>query len=129
MSLGTRLKMLRNRKNLSQQELATRLGLKRVTYSQYEMDRRLPTYETLQKLSEFHGVSVDYIMGNTDNPDNIELNDVFHEGQLLWKGEPLSEEQLKPIADLLDMIIKERIPKYLEKKKKEEEEKKRGEGS
>lgn len=129
-TLGERLRSARLRNNLHQKDAASKVGISNVTLSQYEKGIRKPDPDTLGKLAEVYDTSVDYLIGRTEDSDKKQdLNDLFDEGQLLWKGEPLSEEQLKPIADLLDMIIKERIPKYLEKKKKEEEEKKRGEGS
>lgn len=66
--LGNRLKKLRLQKKLTQEELAEKLGITRGTYAHYEINKRQPDYETLQKLADFFNVSVDYLLGRTDDP-------------------------------------------------------------
>jgi len=63
-----RIKMLREKRGLSQAEVAKRLGIARTTYSGYEIGTREPDQNTLIKLAKFFDVSVDYLLGNTDNP-------------------------------------------------------------
>lgn len=63
MMLGERLKVLRQNKKLTQKELADRLGIARTTYSGYENETREPDHETLQKIADFHSVSVDSLLG------------------------------------------------------------------
>jgi transcriptional regulator with XRE-family HTH domain len=70
--LGKRLVDLRKRAGLTQQELAERLYISRDTYAQYEIDRRNPDYETLTSIARFHNVSVDYILGLTDDPRPVD---------------------------------------------------------
>ncbi|MBA4543434.1 MULTISPECIES: helix-turn-helix domain-containing protein [Thermoactinomyces] len=67
MDLGTRLKALRNKAKLSQKDLAEKLGINRVTYSQYEVNRREPDIDTLQKIADFYEISLDYLAGRTDH--------------------------------------------------------------
>lgn len=61
-----RIKALRNEKDLSQEELCKILGVNRNTYAKWEIDVT-PGYSSLKKLSDFYEVSIDYILGNTDN--------------------------------------------------------------
>lgn len=52
-------------------ELGMEIGVAESTVSQYETGKRQPDYETLLKLSEYFGVSVDYLLGResvTDSP-------------------------------------------------------------
>lgn len=70
MNYGNRLKQLRNKKGLSQKELTERLNINRSTYARYETSATQPDYETLERLADFYEVSVDYILGRTDNPSN-----------------------------------------------------------
>lgn len=44
-------------------ELGIEIGVAESTISQYETGKRQPDYETLLKLSEYFGVSVDYLLG------------------------------------------------------------------
>lgn len=63
-----RLRDLREDTDTKQQELAEYLHIKQNTYSQYENGQRQPPIPVLIKLAKFYGVSVDYILGLTDNP-------------------------------------------------------------
>ena len=80
--LGKRLAELRNKKGLSQYELAERLGFSRGKLANYEQGSRQPDYDTLLKLSEYFGVSTDYLLGRTDEMNgrvSIELMKAFAE--------------------------------------------------
>lgn len=66
--LGKRLVELRKKKGMTQEEVAKKIHLTRSTYAQYEVDRRVPEYATLQKLADFFEVSIDYLVGR-DKPD------------------------------------------------------------
>lgn len=68
MNVGQRLRYLRKLKNLTQQDLANSLGINRSTYARYETGDHEADYETLNKLADFFDVSVDYLLGRTDNP-------------------------------------------------------------
>jgi len=61
------LKMLRLQHGLTQQELAEQLGISAVTISGYELGRREPSIEILERIADCFGVSVDYLLGRTNN--------------------------------------------------------------
>jgi len=64
-----RIRDLREDKDLSQAKMAKILNCSQQVYSNYELGQRdIPT-ETLIKLSNFHKVSVDYILNITNNPN------------------------------------------------------------
>ncbi len=58
------LKEIRQKRGLSQRDVATRLGCSPNVYSRYERNERQPSIEVLIGLSEILGVSVDFIIGN-----------------------------------------------------------------
>lgn len=63
-----RLRNLREDNDLKQREVAEYLSCAQRTYSNYELGNRdIPT-EVLIKLALFYNVSVDYILGLTNNP-------------------------------------------------------------
>lgn len=68
MSLDKRLVALRKKLNLTQNELADKLNISRGALSLYELGNRRPDYETLIKLADFFNTSVEYLLGNTDDP-------------------------------------------------------------
>lgn len=70
--IGTRVKELRKRDRLSQEELGRKLGVVKQTISAWENDKYDPDYATIVKVSNFFGVTVDYLSGITDEvPDSI----------------------------------------------------------
>ena len=67
-SMYQRLRDLREDRDLKQREVADYLNCAQRTYSNYELGQRdIPT-DVLIRLSNFYNVSVDYILGLTNNP-------------------------------------------------------------
>jgi len=63
-----RIKDLREDNDLKQRQLADYLNCSQQVYSNYELGQRdIPT-DILIRLSEFYNVSVDYLLGLTNNP-------------------------------------------------------------
>lgn len=63
-----RIRDLREDHDLKQRELADYLNCSQRVYSNYELGQRdIPT-DVLIRLSAFYNVSVDYILGLTNNP-------------------------------------------------------------
>ena len=61
-----RIRDLREDKDLTQKQMADILHCSQQVYSNYELGQRdIPT-ELLIRLSRYHGVSVDYILGISD---------------------------------------------------------------
>ena len=59
---------MREDRDLKQRQLAEFLNCSQQVYSNYELGQRdIPT-DVLIRLSEFYGVSVDYLLGLTNNP-------------------------------------------------------------
>lgn len=63
------LRSIREDRDLKQKDLAEILNVSQNTYSQYETGVIALTAEVLIKLSDFYGVSIDYLLDRTDNPD------------------------------------------------------------
>ena len=66
-----RIRDLREDRDLKQRELAEYLNCSQQVYSNYELGQRDIPSDTLIRLSRFYGVSVDYILGLTDEPKPI----------------------------------------------------------
>ena len=63
-----RLKELRKKKGISQLRLATELNTTQNTISRYETGEREPGIDELIKIADYFHVSVDYLIGRTENP-------------------------------------------------------------
>ena len=64
-TLGSRLKSLREEKNLTLEQVANCVGTTKVSIGRYEKDEREPKSEMLNLLADFFHVSVDYLLGRT----------------------------------------------------------------
>lgn len=64
--MNNNLKIARNNKKLTGQKVADQLNITRNALSLYENGKREASYETLKKLSQIYNVSIDYLLGNTN---------------------------------------------------------------
>ena len=62
-----RLKELRKSRKISQLKLALDLNMNQNSISRYENCEREADYETLIKFADYFGVTLDYLLGRTDN--------------------------------------------------------------
>lgn len=62
-----RLKELRQKRNISQLKLAIDLNMNQNSISRYERMDRQADYETLVAIADYFNVSLDYLLGRTDD--------------------------------------------------------------
>ena len=109
MEFSERLKELRKQAHLTQVELAKRLGLGQSSYADWERGKKNPTQENLIKLAQILNVSVDYLVGNSDEENtNKELEDI----ELLFRMNS------KGLTDEEKEIFKKELIEFMEKRKK-----------
>jgi len=73
-SLGNKIKLLREEKDLSQDDLAQKIGLSRVAISQIEQGNRSVDFLELAKIAEIFKLKTDYFLIEDELPD-IKLSD------------------------------------------------------
>ena len=107
MEFSERLKSLRKQAGLTQVDVAEELGISQPAYASWERGVKKPTQENLVKIAQTLKVSVDYLVGNSeeksDELDNIEL--LF---RMNSKG--LTEEEKE--------IFKKELIEFMEERKK-----------
>lgn len=64
-----RLRELRKSKRISQLKLAIDLNMSQNTISRYETGEREPGINELIKIADYFSISIDYLLGRTDNPE------------------------------------------------------------
>ncbi|MGB9848926.1 MAG: helix-turn-helix domain-containing protein [Moorellaceae bacterium] len=110
---GQRLKSLRKEKGWTQEDLAAKLGLTRSAIAGYESPSKgyIPSPDILRKIAECFGVSVDYLLGHTDDrtpyapvPETISLEDALQEllnsNHVMFNGLPIGELDEETKEDL-----------------------------
>lgn len=75
MNLAEKLQQLRKKNNLSQEQLADKLGISRQSISKWESEQSTPEIDKIVQLSEIFGVTTDYLLKDIDEcPKNSVLS-------------------------------------------------------
>lgn len=69
-NLQERLIHLKKTNNLLQKDIANSIDISLRAYQYYERGERQPTSDILIKLADYFDVSLDYLVGRTDNPNS-----------------------------------------------------------
>ncbi|MCR8987894.1 helix-turn-helix transcriptional regulator [Brevibacillus laterosporus] len=99
MALGERLKASRKAKKLTQADLSKLVGINRSTYAKYEIGINEPDNDTLQKLADFFGVSIDYLLGRVIDPSRTLNQDV----RLFVDSLELTDEEILKKINLINI--------------------------
>ena len=75
--IGDRLKLLRNTLNLSRHDVASKSGVSYHAYRNYELNKCPPSYDNLISLADFFAVSIDYLVGKTNDIDVKEYGEMY----------------------------------------------------
>ena len=68
MSMGARLAQARRGQNLTQEQLAEKLGVTRQAVSRWESDAAYPETDKILRMAALFGVSCDYLLGASNEP-------------------------------------------------------------
>lgn len=100
MMIGERLIDLRKDKGLTQKELSETLFINYRTYSGYERNETEASDDFKIKLAQFYNVSVDYLLGISDNPHPIKNGNDY-----VRLPKPLSAAGRKELEQFLSFLI------------------------
>ncbi|WP_270631393.1 helix-turn-helix domain-containing protein [Limosilactobacillus mucosae] len=100
MTIGERIAQLRKNRSMSQFQLAKTLNIATSTLGMYETNKRKPNMEMLEKLADFFGVSIDYLLGReTSDKSNIDLDRAI-DNAMSFDGKPVTEHDRKMMKQL-----------------------------
>lgn len=68
MSFPQRLILLRTSRNLTQKQIYESVGMSAIGYQRYEYGTREPAFRQLIALADYFDVSLDYLVGRSDDP-------------------------------------------------------------
>lgn len=105
------MKKIRESLQLTQVKVANDLKLSRQVYNFYENGKRNPDMQTLIKIADYYGVSIDYLLGRTNviKPENIDEDD------LLSKINTADSETKASVEQFLNYLLYEKERKNKEK--------------
>lgn len=101
-----RLKELRKSKNLKQAEFAAIFNASQGAVGNWESGKRMPDAETLSKIADFFGVSVDYLLCRENQTTDEQLADV--QFALYGEEHDLTEEEKKKILEFAKFVKSQR---------------------
>ena len=106
--IGERLKQLRIKNGLKQQELANMFGLSSGTISFYESEQRKPDIDFIVAVAKYFDVSTDYLLGltNATDKENIDISKVtgLNDFSLTLLEQSLKETN-NAAAEVIDTVI------------------------
>ena len=107
MEFSERLKTLRKQAQLTQVDVAEKLGISQPAYASWERGVKKPTQENLVKIAKLFNVSVDTLVSN-DKTDDIGLSEV----ELLFRttSNGMSNEEKE--------VFKQELLQFMEERKK-----------
>ncbi|CEP67835.1 Cro/C1-type helix-turn-helix domain [Moorella glycerini] len=122
MAFAERLTRLRERKGLTQEDLAKKLNISRSALSLWEIGKREPNFETTTKIADFFGVSVDYLLGRTDDPRSlkekvfdptyepteVDLEELLQIANIRFMGEKLAKQDKDKLLQIAKILWEER---------------------
>ena len=103
-SFGDMLTFLRKRGNMSQKDLADKIGVSRSAIAMYEAGEREPDFETLEALADTFNVNMDTLLGKPSIPINLSvlppMNKIPLVGQIACGAPILADENITDYVDL-----------------------------
>lgn len=104
-TIGSKIKVLRKTRGITQEQLAEKLGLQRATISNYEIGRRSPHLKDLKNIAEVLGVSIEYFAVEDEDIYNL-----ISRAKILFENDEIDPKQKAK-------VYKEIMKLYLENDK------------
>ena len=100
-----RMKLLREQHNLSQTDLAKILNISRQSYNFYENEKRDPDTTMLIRIADFFNVSLDYLLGRTNDPSPITQEKTSsHQEEVLRDIEDITPEMASEVRQFINYL-------------------------
>ena len=97
------LKLLRNQTSISQQELATEVGVSQQSINKYENHNVEPDIKTLIAIADYFNVSVDYLIGRTDENSPTPASSTYD--NICRKCKRLKKREMDYIEVVINAIL------------------------
>ena len=111
MTVGVRLRELRKEKRKTLRDVNIDLGISYSNLAAVERGEHGCNADTLNKLADYYNVSIDYLLGNTDNPKATIIQVADSDGsitsveyEIIDKLKGLQAEDLEKVSEYVDFI-------------------------
>ncbi|MEM5667929.1 helix-turn-helix transcriptional regulator [Bacillus cereus] len=102
------MKELRKNSKITQEQLGNAIGVSKMAISYFEKGKKSPGRESLKKIADYFGVTTDYLLGRSEDPELNEEEDkvVSEEGKnIMSLIESLPEDERKKAWEQLEMYV------------------------
>ncbi|WP_256972541.1 helix-turn-helix domain-containing protein [Saccharibacillus sp. O23] len=100
-TFGSRLKLLRSEKRLTQKDFAKLMNISESAVGMYERDEREPSFKILNQIADYFGVSYDYLLGSSI-ARTPEEGMAFSDGGRNW-----TEEEMQIAESIIETLRKQ----------------------
>lgn len=107
MEFPERLKALRLEANLTQKDMADKFNISQQAYAKWELESANPTKNVITKLASIFNVSVDYLVGKTDQKNSDDVGEV----EMLFRSTSLD------MTDEEKLIFKKELIEFMRERK------------
>lgn len=106
MTIGERINALCDKNDIKQKELAELIGVTEATMSRYINDKRVPKGESAAKMATILGVTTEYLLGISDDPQHLTNNQSnnFLEVRFDEENLKLNKEDIEELLNKLKNI-------------------------
>lgn len=116
MNIGEKLTKLRNKKGMTQDQMADVLEIKRARYNAWENGISKPDIDMVSKLAKFHNVSSDFLLGTEDinnlvpewatYKDKKDFKKMLEEDEeIMFDGVPISDDDKEKIKRVMEAMF------------------------
>lgn len=104
--IGEKIRLLREQKKMTQEQLAKLVNLSQQTIDHYEKGRAKPSIDTVSLFASIFSVSTDYLLGRTDDPSPRPKIETIAAHRTDDPMDELPEAARKSVEEFIDYIYK-----------------------
>ena len=104
MTLGDKIKIVRQQKKMSQNELAELSGVMQKNISRYEQDTSVPSATALKKIADALGVTADYLLGENEEEVLIQDKELLQKFKII---QSMNGDTKTVVTTFLDLVIRD----------------------
>ncbi len=102
--IGDKLKKLRKENGIYQKDLAEALSVSKSTIAMWETGNRLPDIETVKRIADYFGVTVEYLIGSPESCQPKEVTERDIKFALFNGTEGITDEMYAEVKQFAEMV-------------------------
>ena len=102
--IGDKLKKLRKQNGIYQKDLAEALSVSKSTVAMCETGNRMPDIETVKRIADYFGVTVEYLIGGSELDHSKEVSENDIKFALFHGAEGITDEMYAEVKQFAEMV-------------------------